>query len=80
MDPPYWTTVGYGVDFGADQYEQMADMIGSLQGKAMITLNDHPDIRTVFSRYRMEEVSIRYSVGTGRMRADKRKELVIFNW
>lgn len=27
MDPPYWQTVGYGVDFSFDNDERMADFM-----------------------------------------------------
>src|SRR5690606_12855025 len=54
MDPPYWQTEGYGVEFPFDQYEQMAEALATLKGKAIITLNDHPDIRRVFSGFDME--------------------------
>lgn len=44
MDPPYWQTEGYGVGFGIEQYEEMAEILSSLKGKAIICLNA-PDIR-----------------------------------
>lgn len=28
MDPPYWQTAGYGVNFPFESYERMADFIG----------------------------------------------------
>lgn len=45
MGPPYWQTEGYGVAFGIEQYEEMAAILGRLKGKAIISLNDHPNIR-----------------------------------
>ena len=51
LDPPYWETEGYGVKFEWHEYEQMAELLGTLKGKAIISLNDHPDIRKVFSRH-----------------------------
>ncbi|MCT8468417.1 hypothetical protein KZO85_07510 [Chromohalobacter canadensis] len=47
MDPPYWQTEGYGVGFGIEQYEEMAEILGKLKGKTIISLNDHPDIRRI---------------------------------
>lgn len=78
MDPPYWQTEGYGVEFGWEQYEEMADLIGRIQGKAIISLNDHPDIRQAFSRYHIETTDIKYTVGGGK--GSDAKEVLIFNW
>jgi hypothetical protein len=33
LDPPYWQTESYGAPFGIEEYEQMADIIGSIKGK-----------------------------------------------
>jgi len=78
MDPPYWQTEGYGVPFGFEQYEEMAKMIGEIKGKAIISLNDHPDIRRVFSGYHMETTDIKYTVGGGK--GTEAKEVLIFSW
>lgn len=79
LDPPYWETAGYGVAFGIEQYEKMAGMMRSLKGKAIISLNDHPDIRRVFGGFQMESVPIQYTVGGGGKGAD-RMELIIYSW
>ncbi|HTF96747.1 MAG TPA: DNA adenine methylase [Cellvibrio sp.] len=78
MDPPYWQTEGYGVEFSWEQYEEMAELIGKIQGKVIISLNDHPDIRRVFSRYHIETTDIKYTVGGGK--GSDAKEVLIFNW
>ncbi len=78
LDPPYWETEGYGVPFEFNQYEEMAEIIGSIKGKAIISLNDHPDIRKVFARYHMETTDIQYTVGGGKGTAAS--EVLIFSW
>ncbi len=78
IDPPYWQTQGYGVPFGFEQYEKMAGMLGSLQGKAIISLNDHPDIRACFADYHIESTDIRYTVGGSN--ASEAREVLIFSW
>jgi DNA adenine methylase len=81
MDPPYWKTKGYGSDFGMDQYEAMADFMRRAQGKVMVSINDHPDIREVFAGFRIEELSIRYSNTNQRQsKAKVTGELVVMNW
>ena len=78
MDPPYWETEGYGVEFGWEQYERLAAVLGKLKGKAMVTLNDHPAIRDLFSSFPIESTDITYTVGGGA--GAHRRELVIFSW
>ncbi len=78
LDPPYWETTGYGVDFSFSEYEKMADLMRTSKGKFVISINDHPDIRKCFDGFRMKEVSLRHTVGGG---AGKQAgELVIFNY
>jgi DNA adenine methylase len=79
LDPPYYETAGYGVDFPFSEYEVMADVMRNLKGKAMLSINDHPEIRRVFAGLHMESLDIKYTVGGGARAAD-RKELVIWSW
>ncbi len=79
LDPPYWETAGYGVDFGIEQYEKMADLLRSIKGKAIVSLNDHPDIRRIFAGFDMDTVPIKYCVGGGGKTVD-RAEVIIFSW
>ena len=78
-DPPYWMTAGYGADFGFEHYQCMADLARSIQGKMLISINDHPDIREVFAGLQMDRLPIRYSVG-GNGRAQETGELLIRSW
>ena len=34
MDPPYWQVEGYGVPFGFEEYEEMAEAMGTPVGTA----------------------------------------------
>lgn len=75
-DPPYWQTGGYGVQFGIEQYEEMAEYMRTIKGKMIISINDHPDMRKVFKDADIKEVETTYSVG-GSGRAKKAGELII---
>lgn len=79
LDPPYWQTEGYGVEFGFDQYVAIAEAMRTCQGKAVLSINDHPDLLPVFEGLWMERVDITYTVGGGERGVD-RKELVICNF
>ena len=79
MDPPYLETAGYGVPFGIEQYEKMADLMRTIKGKAILSINDHPEIRRIFAGFQLEEVPIEYTVGGGG-RAVARTELIIYSW
>ena len=79
-DPPYWKTEGYGVDFGFEQYEIMAKMAASIQGKMIVSVNDIPEMREVFKHLNFRTTEISYTLSR---QADKRslsRELIITNW
>lgn len=78
-DPPYWQVTGYGVEFGWDHYIILADTMRTIEGKMIISINDHPDIRSLFSDFRIQELKTTYTVGGGGS-AKPAGELLIFNW
>ena len=80
LDPPYWGTTGYGNDFSFDQYELMAKLAKSIKGKMIISINDHPDIRTCFTGLNFHEVELRYTVGGSKKGVKKSKELIFMNY
>lgn len=79
LDPPYWQTEGYGVPFEFEQYQAMAELLRTVKGKAILSINDHPEIREAFDGLPMTTVGINYTVGGTNGRAD-RQELIIKNW
>jgi DNA adenine methylase len=66
LDPPYWQTEGYGNTFPWPEYEQLADVMASLQGRAILSINDHPDIRRAFARFKPRKLSTNYTIGGGK--------------
>jgi DNA adenine methylase len=79
MDPPYWETEGYSVPFGVDQYARMASVLREIKGRAILTVNDHPDMREVFAGLDFERVEIQYTVGAAGPTAP-RGELILCSW
>jgi DNA adenine methylase len=79
LDPPYWQTAGYAPGtFDFEQYQAMADLAGSIKGRMVISINDHPQIREVFAGLRLKVVPFRHTVsGQGGKQVN---ELIYFNW
>ncbi|MBL8500312.1 MAG: DNA adenine methylase [Nitrosomonas sp.] len=78
-DPPYWGTEGYGVDFGLEQYDRLAELAKTIKGKMIITVNDIPEMQKAFAGLNIKTVGITYTVG-GADRSAKRMELIIKNF
>lgn len=80
LDPPYWQTEGYGVDFPWAEYERLAATLRGLQGKAVVSINDHPDIRAVFAGFDLIPLQLGYSIGGAAGRDKQFGELIIKSW
>jgi DNA adenine methylase len=78
LDPPYWKTEGYGVPFPYEEYVRMAQVLRDLKGRAIVSLNDHPDIRAAFEGFHIETVDIHYTVSGGQGTAAR--EVLIYSW
>lgn len=78
LDPPYWQTEGYGAPFGLEQYDRMAELMAGLQGRAILTINDHPAMRERFDRFTGRTVAINYTLGGGK--PAPRKERIYTTW
>ena len=79
LDPPYWETEGYGVNFPFAEYERMADLMRSAQGKVVLSINDHPEIRRVFAGFTMIPLQLRYTMAR-EGRGEAVGELIIKSW
>ena len=80
MDPPYWGTEGYGVPFELDQYAGMAEQLRRMKGKAIVTVNDIPEMRQAFDGLTMSRLTIAYSVGRAGKSRKPSGELLIRNF
>lgn len=56
----------------------MAALMRGIKGKALVSINDHPQIRDCFAGFHVEEVPIKYTVGGGQ--GVDRMELLISSW
>lgn len=80
-DPPYYKTAGYGVEFGIEQYEMLAQLARTMKGKIVISLNDIPEMRKIFKGLKFKTVNINYQVCNKSTKKKKpSKELIIRNF
>ncbi|MDD2853811.1 MAG: DNA adenine methylase [Desulfuromonadaceae bacterium] len=79
LDPPYYETEGYGVPFELEQYGLIAETMKTMKGSAILTINDHPEMRRIFKGFKMQTMKINYTIGGGGKGKD-RQELIYRNW
>lgn len=80
IDPPYWNCeddYGKGI-FNKKDFKVLALLISQLKGKALMSINDAPEIREIFCAFKIEEVVVRYSIGNNSR--PKVTELLISNY
>ncbi|MGC0054860.1 DNA adenine methylase [Brucella pituitosa] len=67
LDPPYFgceTDYGKNV-FSRSDFMRMADKLSSIKGRFIVSLNDRPEVREVFSSFRICEVPLTYTIAGG---------------
>lgn len=79
-DPPYFDCEDdYGRDmFTKVDFKRLAEFMGSIEGKMIISINDRPEIRELFGAFILKPVDVTYSI-----RGDDKKEfaeLIIANF
>ena len=79
LDPPYWGSEGdYGKAlFSRPDFQRLADQLARAQGRWLLSINDVPEIREVFSWARIEEVKTTYTIGVKNDARGERFELII---
>lgn len=75
LDPPYWQVTGYGHAFDFADYEALAERMRNLKGSAILSVNDHPDMRRVFAGFEVDTVDITHTVGGNK--GALRRELIV---
>ena len=63
IDPPYCEVTGYTVDFPKERYAELAELLATIKGKFILTLNNHPHIRKTFAAFNCREAKTLYSLG-----------------
>ncbi|WDR00741.1 DNA adenine methylase [Devosia sp. J2-20] len=78
LDPPYFgNEKDYGAGmFGREEFAEMADILGGLKGRFVMSINDRPEVRDLFVRFELHEVALTYTVAGGK-NAKAARELII---
>lgn len=82
LDPPY-----YGHEYlyardgieGFDKHEEMAEQLRGIQGKFILSYNDHPQIRALYDGFKIDEVETNYTM-SAQTNSTRKTELLIKNF
>lgn len=78
LDPPYFGRKLYRYNLTPADFEKLAERLRKLRGKFVLSLNDVPEVRTLFRRFHLREVELPY---TAQKRAGRRfREVLITNF
>lgn len=61
LDPPYFGRSLYRYNLSADDFANMAERLANLKGKFILSLNDLPEVRKIFHRFKIQGVKLAYS-------------------
>lgn len=63
LDPPYVNCEGdYGDGFAPADFLTLADQLSQIRGRFLLSINDTPLARDVFSRFQLEHVPVTYTI------------------
>lgn len=78
LDPPYYQRKLYRFNLEPEEFATMAERLGKLQGKFVLSLNDVPEVRTLFKSFHIKGIETAY---TAQKVAGRRfRELLITNF
>jgi len=78
LDPPYWGRKLYRYNLEPKDFEKLAQLLATLRGKFILSLNDVPEVRTLFRSFHIQGVQLSY---TSQKRSGRRyREVLIMNF
>jgi DNA adenine methylase len=78
LDPPYYARKLYHFNFEREDFEKMAERLAKIEGKFILSLNDVPEVRAIFKRFKIQGIDLHY---TAQKIAGKRfREVLITNF
>lgn len=78
LDPPYYGRTLYNFNFTPEDFVRLANHLERLQGKFLLSLNDCPEVRTIFRPFLIEPIDLAYSAQ--QKRGERYHELLISNY
>ena len=78
LDPPYWKAPWYRFNMVLPDYQDMAVRLVDIKGSFILSINDTPEIRQIFNKFKIKPVSTVYTSNSGKHREGK--ELLICNF
>jgi DNA adenine methylase len=78
LDPPYYEIRLYRHNLEHDDFVSMAGLLKNIKGKFLLSINDHPEVRNIFSDFHIEPIKITYSLH--RNAGKSNTELLIKNY
>jgi len=78
LDPPYYLAPEYNHNLELEDYSKMADILGGLKAKFILSINDLPEMRETFKGFKIKSVTLKYSVAEKQSTVGK--ELLISNF
>ncbi|MBA2680374.1 MAG: DNA adenine methylase [Ktedonobacteraceae bacterium] len=78
LDPPYWGKPFYHFNFEAEDFRVLAERLRGVQGRFILSLNDVPEVRQIFSTFTIKPLEVSYSATKDGSR--RHRELLIMNF
>ena len=78
LDPPYFGRKLYRYNFTPSDFARLAERLEGIRGKFILSLNDVPEVRTLFRRFHIKGVELPY---TAQKKSGRRyREVLITNF
>src|SRR6266478_5933402 len=78
LDPPYWDRELYKFNLKEEDFVDLERLLRQVKGKFMLSLNDVPEVRKLFAKFSISDVTLAYST---QKRVGKRySEVIIRNY
>jgi DNA adenine methylase len=78
LDPPYYKAPFYKHNLELEDFASMSELLKTISGKFMLSINDHPEIVEIFKDFIIESVNVKYTVQIKGEHVGK--ELIIRNY
>ncbi len=78
LDPPYYKAPYYEHNMELRDYQEMVEVLAKVKAKFTLSINDHPEMRTIFKPFKIKPVRLKYSASKGVW--TEGKELLVSNY